>query len=759
METIFGVVTRVNYFDSSSGFGIVRLKLDYKNKDMAQYRTVLFTNMISVLATFDRQPLIDEEYEFSGEFETSQYGMQLKAKQFRRLSMTNLEGVITYLASDFFPGVGKKTAEKIYNEVGPDCLIQIVKDKSVLDKVDIMDKQKQIIYDNLVIHEEKEHQLIDLLNLGITMKMANKIVSVLGMAAYETVRNNPYQMIDIIDGVGFIRADNIAINNGVSKDSPLRLKALIIYVLEHYIRSTGNTYLHLNELFIQCIKFVNMEENILHKDNYREYIKDLTNAKKIIVDDNNIVYDVNIYNDEIKIAKKVYEFLENSNSLFDQDEIEANLEKVMKTNKIEYHDKQYEAIMKAITEPITIITGGPGTGKSTIIKGIIDTYALMFNNEQVIRDQILLCAPTGRAAKRLKEVTKHNASTIHKLLGYEGGNRFTITPDVPLEAKLVIIDEFSMVDTSLASYLFSVLPQDVKLIIVGDADQLPSVGPGNVLKDLIDCQEITTIKLDKIHRQASDSSIITLAHSVNHGILPQDFTALHHDRTFIDCHDNFIIKNIEGVVRDCLEKGLDLIKDIQILIPIYKSEVGIDSVNYYMQDTFNPSDDEVSHMGRRFRVNDKVIQLVNRSEKGIMNGDIGFIMYINRDRDKLKGLSVMFDSGIVDYEKDELEDLSLAYAISIHKSQGSEFPVVIIPFSFRYFMLLKRKLIYTAITRAKKSLIMIGNYEAVRKGIVELEDMRKTNLVLRIKEIFNNPQIENKKNDEDLENISPYDFM
>ena len=760
MEIIRGAVSKLNYYDNSTGFGIVRLKLDFKNKEMVKYRSTLFSNIISVLATFDRQPLVDEEYEFSGEFETSQYGLQLRAKQFKRLSINNLNGVITYLASDFFPGIGKKTAEKVFNTIGENCLQLIIEDKTLLDKVDITDSQKQTIYDNLILHQEKEHQLMDLLNLGITMKMANKIISILGMASSEIIKNNPYQLIDLIEGVGFIRADNIALNNGMAKDSHMRLEALIIYVLEKYINSTGNTYLHLNELFIECIKYVNKDENILHKDNYRELIKNLSSNKKIIIDDNNYVYDVNIYQAEYDIALFIHDFLQNSKESFLKEKVEANLEKVMEINKITYHDKQYEAIMKAILEPILIITGGPGTGKSTIIKGIIDTYAMMFNNEQVVRDQILLCAPTGRASKRLKEVTKHNATTIHKLLGYVGKNQFNVTPEVPLEAKLIIIDEFSMVDTNLASYLFSVLPPDVKLIIVGDADQLPSVGAGNVLKDLIDCQEITTIKLDKIHRQASDSSIISLAHSINHGILPEDFTSLHHDRTFIKCDDSNIIKNIETSVRSCLEKGMDLIKDIQILIPIYKSEVGIDAVNFYMQDSFNPSLDEISFMGRRFRVNDKVIQLVNRSEKDIMNGDIGFIMYINRDRDKLTGLAVMFDSGLVEYDKDELEDLSLAYAISIHKSQGSEFPVVIIPFSFNYYIMLKRKLIYTAITRAKKSLIMIGNYEAVRKGIVELEDMRKTNLVLRIKETFNNPQASfEKKFENDLENISPYDFM
>lgn len=758
METIVGVVTRINFYDDNTGFGIVRIKLNYQNPEMAKYRSILFANILSVLATFDREPLIDEEYEFTGDLETSQYGWQLRAHTFSRRNPNSLEGVITYLSSDLFPGIGKKTAQKVYEALGENCLNLIISDEKALDKVDITSQQKAILFENLKLHYEKEHQIMDLLNLGLTMKMANKVANTLGFRAFELVKENPYQLIRIVEGIGFIRADKIALNNGVRKDSPLRLKALIVYVLEEYIYNNGNTYLHLNELYLECLKLANTEENILNKDNYRELIIELANDKQIKIDDKNYVYDVKLYEEEYQLAKKLTSFLESKEAKFSLNDIKAKLEKVMQINKIEYSDKQYEAITKALQEPIIIITGGPGTGKSTIIKGIIDTYAMMFDNEQIIRDQILLCAPTGRASKRLKEVTKHNACTIHKLLGFTGGNKFSVTPDCPLEAKLIIIDEFSMVDTSLACYLFSVLNSDTKVVIVGDADQLPSVGPGNVLRDLIECKEITTIKLDKIHRQASDSSIIALAHDVNHGILPDDFTSLHHDRTFIKCDDSLIIKTIEHTIKECINKGYDLQKDIQILAPIYKSDVGIDAINYHMQDIFNPQYDEITFMGKRFRVNDKVIQLVNRSEKGVMNGDIGFILHINHTEDKINGLSVMFDFGTVDYDKDELEDLSLAYAISIHKSQGSEFPVVIIPFSFRYYNMLKRKLIYTAITRAKQYLIMIGSFEAVRKGIVELEDQRKTNLALRIKEVLNQEESHEPESD-DLENISPYDFM
>lgn len=760
MERVYGVVKRIIYFDEEQGFGILQLKLDYANADLAKYRDTLFTNTLTILSHFDRKPILDEEYAFTGDFETSNYGLQFRAKTFQRINAHSEEGIITYLSSDYFPGIGKVTAKKVYDALGDDCLKRIVEDRKVLDNVDINDKQKDIIYQNLINSENNEKQLIELLNLGLSLNMAIKIIKVLGLDAYERVKNNPYDLIDLIEGIGFIRADQIALNIGIKKDSPLRLKALIIYVLNNYLYDSGNTYIEINELFLQSTNF----EPEFKKDVFDNLLNELVNDKKIIIE-NNIVYEYKIYLEEYNIAHKVFSFLQSPQHDFDEDKVDKSLNEVMRINQITYSSKQIEAIKKAILEPIVIITGGPGTGKSTIIKGIIDTYASLFNVGDVIKEKIKLVAPTGRASKRLNEVTKHPATTIHKLLGYGGGSFFTVTPEAPIDAKMIIIDEFSMVDVSLASYLFSVIMPNTKIVIVGDADQLPSVGPGNVLKDLIDCKEITTIYLKQIHRQASDSSIITLAHDVNHGRMPYDLLELKDDRSFIRSDNNNIIPYIDKTITRALSQGMDLIKDIQVLVPLYKGPLGIDAINFYLQDRFNPQDDEVNYHGKRFRINDKVIQLVNRSDKQVMNGDIGFILGIYKNQDKFLKLTVMFDFGSVDYEYEELDDLTLAYAISIHKAQGSEFPLIIMPITYKYYIMLKRKLIYTAITRAKKYLIMIGDYQAMRKGIVEMEENRKTQLVLRIKEVFaspnkiHDPQSAFNEEDEDMENISPYDFM
>lgn len=751
MEKLKGVVTKIIYYDEDSGFAIIKIKIDYKDRDMVKYREILFHNILSVLSNFDRKPILDEEYEFTGEFETTKYGIQLRAKAFKRINDQSMEGIITYLSSEYFPGIGKAIAKRVYDALGKECLQLITADRKVLDQVDLTDKQRDTIYENLLINQNNEKQLMDLLNLGITLRMATKIISILGAEAYSTIKTNPYKLIALIDGIGFVRADTIALNIGIARDDRLRLKAMILFVLNQVLYAEGNTFISGNDLYLAVKKFANQDGDLFNPDNFREFINELNEDKQIVFDSDNNVFAYDIYRSENQLAQLLSQFLANQKPEYKENSFADIIAIVMKNNNIEYNNRQLEAIEKAINEPIVIITGGPGTGKSTIIKGIIDTYTLMMGGNELIRERIALVAPTGRASKRLREVTGHNAVTIHRLLGYTGGNRFTVTSEAPLLLDLLIIDEFSMVDTSLASYLFSVVAPTTKIVIVGDADQLPSVSPGNVLDDLVNSKEITIVKLDQIHRQAEDSSIISLAHDINHGILPIDFLERKHDRHFIECPDLEIVNVIDEIVSLEIQNQYDLIRDIQVLVPMYKTLVGIEAINHYMQARFNPSTEKVVHMGRTFKTNDKVIQLVNRSEKQVMNGDIGYIMYIQKDRDEFLELGVLFDFGLVKYEKDELDDLSLAYAISIHKSQGSEFPIVIMPFSFKYYHMLKRKLIYTGITRAKKQLYLVGNPEAMRRGIVEMEDQRQTKLVDRIKEVLNKTQ--------NMENISPYDFM
>lgn len=796
MDKVKGVVNKIVYYNDNNGYGIVKIKMDYKNPELAKYRTTLFSNVLSILCTFDRRPFEDEEYEFEGEIESSSYGFQLKATTFRRINENSKEGIVTYLSSELFPGIGKKAAEKVFEALGNEALKLIVDDRSVLDNIDITLKQKDSLYENLIIHYTKEKQLVELLNFGIGMGMSVRIINVLGDKAAKTVKENPYKLIDLVEGIAFLRADEIAKKLGFKEDDPKRLVALIHYVIKSLIYSTGDSYVEKDDLFEKVTNFSNTINDVINQENFNHYLETLKQTKKIIIEDEKYIFDHSVYYDEINVAKCISQILKNDKTDYNKKDIPQVIEDVMTINNITYSPKQLEAIEKALLEPITIVTGGPGTGKSTVIKGIVEAFASLYNKKDLVKNEIYLLAPTGRASKRLKEVTNHNnASTIHKFLGYQGNGFFAALNDGEIKAKLIIIDEFSMVDISLASIFFKCISPLTKIVIVGDVDQLPAVGCGDILRDLIDSKEITTTRLDKIHRQASDSTIISLAHEINQGNLPYSIIEKQHDRNFIPCNDEMMIDFITTVVKQGIDKGMDLIKDIQVLVPMYRGFVGIDAINYKLQDTFNKNDNEIVYNGKRYRENDKVIQLVNRQEKQVMNGDIGYIRAINKENNSVKSIDVQFDFGSVHYEKDDLDDLSLAYAISIHKSQGSEFGLVVVPFSFKYWIMLKRKLIYTAITRAKKYLIMLGNIEALRKGIVQIEEKRKTKLQDRLHEMILNgniifdqgsafsevkeekkesvsisdfmnksmDEIVNENNEQkdlfEMENISPYDFM
>ena len=758
-ESLYGSITKITYFNEDNGYGVVKIKLNYQDHKIAKYRAKLFTNLLVVTCVFDRKPIIDEEYDFQGEFVTNQYGIQFKAKSFSRRNEQTLEGVVAYLSSDFFPGIGKTTATKIFNSLGSDCLEKIRNDKNVLNETTLTEAQKDIIYNNLIENKLKEETTLGFLKMGITMTMSLKIMSFLKENALEIVKNNPYCLIDLVEGIGFYKADKIALENGIEKNSPLRMEALINYLVNGYIYSYGDTYIEYDKLLFLANEKINQEEEILTKELFNETLKSLVKKNKIHIDKENNIYDSYIYNSENMLATYVGNFLKDEFDYgYKLENISDAIEWLKAEFKIDYSSKQLIAIETALKENISIITGGPGTGKTTIIKGIIEAYVHLIGKE-LIREEIALLAPTGRASKRLNEVTRHPAQTIHKFLGYEGHGVFRHSADNKVNARLVIIDEVSMVDVSLASRLFSSLNDGTKIVLVGDVDQLPSVGPGEVLANLIESKEITVTKLDKIHRQAEGSSIISFAHSINGGYLPENILEKQKDRNFVRVSDNELASNIIKVIEQAINSGMDLIKDIQVLIPLYKGENGIHMINERLQEKFNPLvDKELKHLSRKFRVNDKVIQLVNRSEKQVMNGDIGYVLTLDYTEESVQGLTVLFDNGPVYYKKDELEDLAHAYAISIHKAQGSEFDLAIVPFSYKYYIMLKRKLIYTAVTRAKKYLIMLGNIEALQRGIQGIETRRKTKLVERMKKIFENEVLEFKETNE-MENLSPYDFL
>ena len=618
-------------------------------------------------------------------------------------------------------------------------------------------------------NKNSQDTMLFFINHGITMDMCHKIINTIGPNAVAIVKEQPYILMDKIERFSFIKNDALALKMGIEKNSKTRLLALISYVLKDTLYQTGNSYITKQDLYISTNKF--LKDTSIDLEFFLDVIEDLKNNRVIFESIDGLIFDYNLYYKENTLADYITRKLTSVKLKFSKTAIEKAFKETQEKMDIELSDLQQAAVKKAFTEPIIIITGGPGTGKTTIVRAILNMYVSLHKNNSNVLEGVALLAPTGKASKRLVELTNFHAQTIHKYLGYSGNNTFEFGRDNQRDSKLVIIDESSMMDLPLAYQLFSALKNDTQVIIVGDVDQLPSVGPGQVLKDLIDSKEITTIRLNKIHRQAADSKIIQLAHHVNEGQIPENFISKFPDRIFIPSNKENILPLIKEWVTQAMNKGKTLNKDIQILAPMYRCKNGINELNVELQNISNPLNDneEIKYLGQSFRVNDKVIQLVNRHEKKVMNGDIGIIDSFTYKNGEISGLTVQYDFGGVDYTLEELEDLKHAYAISVHKSQGSEFDIVILPLTSDYYYMFKRKLIYTAITRAKKMLILIGEAMSFKRGIGLIENNRNTILKTLICDKISSKDI--KINDSEsafntlgeietnLDNISPYDFI
>ena len=736
MEKINGTIVRINYYNKDNGYTVGLFELDYSDITIAQKKNKILGNTITVVGLFDRKPVEDEEYELTGSFvKNKNYGLQFAFDTFSRKEIASAYGVMSYLSSDLFPGVGIKAAKQVVETIGVDAISKIKENKDILDQVEITQKQKQVIIDGIMSDVISQEATVFFLENGVTLDTAHKIISLLGQDVISIVKENPYILMEKVERFGFKKNDAFALKLGVKKTDKIRLKALVCYILKEVIFNSGNSYVSKSTLYERVISY--LEEEIEAK-NYQAILDELAQEKKIYIqnEDNEVaIFDYSLYLEEITLAKEIAHLLlgkrnkSGNNTSYSAEEIAKQFDKVKNESHIDFNAEQEKAILSAFTEPLVIVTGGPGTGKTTIVHAIINLYQKLNNDSATLLNEIALLAPTGRAAKRLKETTLMPSQTIHKFLGYMGGNKFTYNKYNKTSARLIIIDEASMMDLSLAHRLFTSMHDDARVIIVGDVDQLPSVGPGQVLKDLINTKEIKTIRLTKIHRQAEDSSIVKLAHSVNEGIVPENIFEKRSDRNFIQTDNDHIMPLLIDLVKRAIDKGKDIQKDIQILVPMYRGDVGINEINSRLQELINPLTnelDEIKHLGRSFRPKDKVIQLVNRADKNIMNGDIGEVLSIKYKNSKPFSLSVMYDIGIIEYEQEELEDIALAYAVSVHKAQGSEFDVVIMPISTMHYVMLKRKLIYTAITRAKKSLILIGDVKALQMGISRIEANRNT---------------------------------
>ena len=552
------------------------------------------------------------------------------------------------------------------------------------------------------------------------------------------LENNIYRIIDDFDNISFLTIDKLRQKFNIKDDDERRIKACIYYIMQELSFNQGDTYLIYEEILRGVIEYLKI---IIDDSDFIIYLNELQLESKIVIE-NDKYYLKELYEAEINVARKIYKLVKIPSIKYQ--ELDEYINALEKENHIKYNDKQKEAIIKALENNIVIITGGPGTVKTTIIKEIVKLYKELNNlSNNELNELVALLAPTGRASKRLSETTDMPAMTIHRFLKWNKElNQFGINEYNKANSKLVIIDEISMVDISLLDSLFKGLRNDIKLILVGDYHQLPSVVPGQVLKDLIDSNYIDTVYLKTLYRQDENSYIITLAHDINNETVDDRFLETFNDYQFIECNFQDVSSILESICKDLVDKGYNY-KQVQFMAPMYRGENGINNLNKKLQNILNPKSPnkkEITYADTIFRENDKVLQLVNTPDENVFNGDVGVIEKIILANESSSGkneIYINYDGNIVVFYPKDLVKIKHGFIISIHKSQGSEFDIVVMPIIHNYRRMLYRKLIYTGITRTKRKLILVGESEAFLIGINNKQEyLRKTDLLSKIKYNF-----------------------
>lgn len=700
MEKICGTVDTIIFASQDNRFTVLKL-----SPEKLSTQITVTLNGIA--------PLIGQLLEIEGEWvKHPKFGQQFKATTYKTVAPTEISGIEKFLASGAINGIGPAMAKKIVAEFGEKTLEIIAKSPNELLKVPgIGKKTAEKISTSYLEQSELTEIMVWLENHGISNTYAGKIFAKYGSFAIDIMEKDIYRLFQDIEGIGFLTADKLAFNLGIQREDKRRIISGIDYALMQ-LCNNGHCCIPEMALVDKTAKILQVNNQIIFTI-LKERI-DIGSLNTEVVGGETLIYPPYLYYAEKKGAMRLLQ-LQQATEPLSEDNLSLFIKVWEKDNQIQLAQKQKEAIKACLHHGVLVLTGGPGTGKTTVIKGILSIL-----KAQGLK--IRLAAPTGRAAKRLSETTGQKALTIHRLL--EANNLaqddnlqlgFSKDIDDQLDADVIILDEVSMVDIVLMHHFLNAVPDGCRIILVGDTDQLPAVGPGSVLKDIIRSQKVPAIRLDEIFRQAQTSMIIQNAHIINAGRLP-DLRKQYSDFVFYELNDDTSItqKILDLCTKDLPHEGFDVLKDVQILSPMHRFLCGVENLNLMLQEQLNPkkNQDELKYSSQTFRVGDKVMHIRNNYQKNVFNGDIGFIQDVNNEK-----LTVDYFDHIVTYEKNELNELTLAYASSVHKSQGSEYKVVIIPLSTSHYIMLQRNLLYTAITRAKQKVIIIGSKKALMTAI------------------------------------------
>lgn len=705
MEYLGGVVERITYLNEENGFSIIKVR----SKGHPDLVTV-----VGNLAAVNVGAVI----RVKGSWKTdSKYGKQFSAVDYRETIPATVAGIEKYLGSGLIKGIGPVNAGRIVRQFQEDTIRVIEEEPDRLSEVEgIGPKRVEMIKTAWQEQKEIKNVMLFLQSNGVSPAYAVKIFKTYGLHSISIVKANPFRLAEEIWGIGFKTADQIARQLGFAKHSYPRCRSGLIYILNEFAND-GHCYATRAELAAEAVQVLEVERELIEAA-----IDRMLEEQAILAGGKDAVFLPPFYYSETGTAKRIKDILASPPGILLAEDGDDVLSQVQEEHGIRYDEIQIQAIKTAASSKFMVLTGGPGTGKTTTTLALINVYRKM-------GAKILLAAPTGRAAKRLAETTGLEAKTIHRLLEYKPPEGFKKNAESPLECDVLIVDEASMVDIILMYNLLKAVPDESVVILVGDVDQLPAVGAGNVLRDIIDSGVVPVVRLTRIFRQAQGSAIITNAHKINKGEFPSLRGGKNSDFFYIEKEDpQQVVETIKELCARRLPKyyHVDPVQDIQVLCPMQRGETGTHNLNVVLQETLNPSELAIKYGGTAYRLKDKVMQVKNNYEKNVFNGDIGVIERIDLED---KSLSILFDGHSVAYEATELDEVVLAYATTVHKSQGSEYKIVVAPFTMQHYMMLQRNLLYTCVTRAKQVLVLVGSKKAIAIAVANSKIARRNTML------------------------------